>query len=97
LIVAEDAAVVMKDSTVFDLKIPSGSQTGIKIKIPDFELTGSPDEAVITVDFDVSKSFVVRGNPANVASINGFIFKPVLKVVGFEFGGIEVPVESSED
>src|SRR5690606_121531 len=33
------------------------------------------------LDFDVSKSFVIQGNPETPAGINGMILKPTLRVV----------------
>jgi hypothetical protein len=90
-VVNEDASVVMNDSTVFDLKIPSGSQSGIKINLPKFDF-GTSDAVEITVDFNVEESFVVRGNPATVQEITGFIFKPVLKIDSFEIN--DIPVDS---
>ena len=33
------------------------------------------------LDFDVSRSFVVQGNPSTPAGIKGFIFKPVIRAV----------------
>lgn len=88
IIVAEDASVVMKDSASYDLKIPSGSQTGIKLNLPEVELSEA-DSVDVVVDFNVEESFVVRGNPATVKDITGFIFKPVLKVEQFELNGVE--------
>ena len=86
IVVAEDASVVMKDSSEYALKIPSGSQSGIKINVPKIDLSGAGSSAELTVDFDVEKSFVVRGNSFR----NGFLFKPVLKVVAVSLDGISV-------
>lgn len=83
-IVADSASVVMKDSTTFALKVPSGTQTGIKLNLPDIDISAVDDSAVVTVDFDVEQSFVVMGNPSTPAGIQGFIFKPVLKVQSLE-------------
>ena len=87
IVVSEDASVIMKDSTSFDLKIPSGSQTGIKVNLSNFDLQEA-DSAVVTVDFNVEESFVVRGNPSTVKDITGFIFKPVLKVESYSLNGV---------
>ncbi len=87
IIVAEDASVVMKDSTEFALKVPSGTKTGIKVNLPAFDFSDVDDQAVITVDFNVDESFVVRGTPQTVAGITGFLFKPVLKIVEFDING----------
>ncbi|MEZ4694893.1 MAG: DUF4382 domain-containing protein [Rhodothermales bacterium] len=89
-IVADDAAVVMKDSTRFDLKVPSGPQTGIKLNLPDFSTDGLGDEVVVTVDFNVENSFVVKGNPNSSKEIVGFNFKPVLKIQSVEINGAPV-------
>lgn len=86
-IVSEDASVVMKDSTVFSLKVPSGPQTGIKVNIGEIDLSAAEDTAIVTVDFDVEDSFVVMGNPSTPAGIKGFLFKPVLKIASIEING----------
>lgn len=74
-----DATVVLKDGSMFDLKVPSGSSSGLKIKInPEINLTEGQTYDVL-LDFDVSRSFVVKGNINGV--INGFNFKPVVRGV----------------
>jgi len=76
-----EASIKLSDEaeTVYDLKIPSGAQTGIKIFIdPAIEVAGGLTSDLL-LDFDVSKSFVVQGNPDSPAGIKGFIFKPVIK------------------
>ena len=69
--------------SVADLKIPSGAQTGIKLKLDDED--GGPlalaGEMVLVVDFDVSRSFVIQGNPETPAGIKSMSFKPTLRVV----------------
>ena len=68
--------VVLEDGTTYDLKVPSGEQTGIKIFIkPGLTVNGGLT-ADLLLDFDVSKSFVAKGN---VKAISGFNFKPVIK------------------
>lgn len=72
-----------------DLFIPSGAQTGIKLNLSSAEgddeeggpVTIASGETVLVLDFDVSKSFVIQGNPETPAGINGMIFKPTLRVV----------------
>ena len=74
-----DASVVLSDGTVHSLKVPSGSQTGIKIFItPSIEVSGDLTTELL-LDFDVSKSFKMRGNMNSPAGIKGFIFKPSIK------------------
>lgn len=75
-----DSKVVMNDDTEFDLKVPSGSSSGLKIKIePALEIS-SGQTADVLLDFDVSKSFVAKGNMEN-GHFNGFNFKPVVRCV----------------
>ena len=74
-------------STEMDLKVPSGAQTGIKLILrvaDDGEgpLVIAADETLVfTVDFDVSQSFVIQGNPETPAGIHGVLFKPTLRVM----------------
>lgn len=78
-----DANVVLNDadSTTYNLKIPSGSTSGLKVKITNgLSVTGGSMTTVL-LDFDVSKSFIVQGNPKSHAGIKGFIFKPVIRAV----------------
>ena len=59
------------------LKFPSAAKTGIKIK-----LSGGPvdveegETSTLVVKFDVTKSFVMRGNSIDQ---NGLLFKPVIR------------------
>jgi hypothetical protein len=82
------AEVVLKDGTSYDLKIPSGSTSGIKITITPELLVESGVESTILLDFDVSKSFIVQGNPKTPAGVKGFLFKPVLRAVCQQFTGV---------
>lgn len=75
-----DSKVVLNDETQFELKIPSGSSSGLKIKIdPAIEISAG-QTADVLLDFDVSKSFVVKGNWKG-GKIKGFNFKPVVRCV----------------
>ncbi len=82
------AEVVLKDGTSYDLKIPSGSTSGIKITITPELLIESGVESTILLDFDVSKSFIVQGNPKTPAGVKGFLFKPVLRAMCQQFTGV---------
>jgi hypothetical protein len=65
----------------FDVKIPSGQQTGIKVFISPGLIVEGGLTTELLLDFDLSKSFVMRGNMESPAGINGFIFKPVIRAV----------------
>ena len=84
-----DANVVMNDlvGTTYKLKIPSGTTSGLKIKINDGLTVTDGSQLTVLLDFDVSKSFVVQGNPHTKAGIKGFLFKPVVRAVVEEATG----------
>jgi hypothetical protein len=73
----DDANTVIGGESITGLKFPSAAKTGLKIN-----LSGGPVEvedgetSVLTVKFDVSKSFVVRGSSIEQ---NGLLFKPVIR------------------
>ncbi|MFH6603883.1 DUF4382 domain-containing protein [Maribacter algicola] len=74
----EGVNVVLTSGQTYDLKVPSGSQSGIKIFLkPDLTITGGLSSDLL-LDFDVSKSFVPKGG-TDIESITGFNFKPVIK------------------
>lgn len=71
--------VVLTDGTTYDLTVPSGAQTGIKVFIkPGLTVEGGLTSELL-LDFDVSRSFVPQGNLSSVSGITGFNFKPVIK------------------
>ncbi len=79
--------VVLTDGRTFDLKVPSGEQTGIKVFIkPGITVAGGLSSDLL-LDFDVSRSFVAKGNPKRVDGINGFNFKPVIKACNLSTAG----------
>jgi len=80
--------VVLKDGTSFDMKVPSGSSSGLKVKISPALVIVDGVESEVVLDFDVSKSFVVQGNVKSVKGIKGFLFKPVLRAVCQKYSGI---------
>ena len=82
-----EASVKLSDGTVHSLKVPSGAETGIKIFInPAIEVVGGLT-AELLLDFDVSKSFVLKGDMTTPAGINGFNFKPVIKASNLSTAG----------
>ncbi|NNE03723.1 MAG: DUF4382 domain-containing protein, partial [Eudoraea sp.] len=81
--------VVLNDeaSTTFDLKVPSGEQSGLKIFVEPALVVTSGLSSDLLFDFDVCRSFVPRGNINNPSSFNGFNFKPVIKVSNLTSAG----------
>jgi uncharacterized repeat protein (TIGR02059 family) len=71
------------NAEIFNMKVPSGEQTGIKVFInPVIHVEGGIT-AELLLDFDLSKSFVMRGHDAQ----NGFIFKPVMRATNTSTAG----------
>lgn len=82
-----DASVELTDGSTHEVKVPSGSQSGIKIKIrPGLTVTGELTSELL-LDVDLSRSFVLRGNPNNPNSVNGLIFKPVVRATNMSTTG----------
>ena len=79
--------VVLTDGSTFDLKVPSGEQTGIKIFIKPGLVVEGGLSANLLLDFDVSKSFVAKGGGSNFENITGFNFKPVIKACNMSTAG----------
>lgn len=76
--------IVLTNGMTYDLEVPSGSQTGIKIFIkPGLTVNGGLTSDLL-LDFDVSKSFVAKGGGQN---ITGFNFKPVIKACNMSYAG----------
>jgi len=79
--------VVLTDGRSFDLDVPSGAQTGIKIFIdPGITVAGGLSTDLL-LDFDLSQSFVAKGNIEVVNGITGFNFKPVIKASNLSTAG----------
>ena len=80
----DKAMLSTKDGDSYTVKVPSGKQTGIKVFIePALNVEGGLTEDLL-LDFDLSRSFVLRGNPLHN---NGFIFKPVIRAVNATTAG----------
>ena len=95
-----DANIVLNDEAgpVFDLKIPSGTSSGLKIMIKNGLVVTEGSLSSVLLDFDVSQSFIVQGNPKTKVGIKGFIFKPVVRaVVEAQTGSIEGTVSTGEN
>lgn len=82
-----EASVVLNDETTYDLTVPSGAQTGIKIFIePNIEVAGGLSSELL-LDFEVASSFVVQGDMSSIDGIIGFTFKPTIKAVNTSTAG----------
>ncbi len=76
------STITLKDGSKPPIQWPSAGRTGIKINLDEpIELTA--DGSVMTLDFDIGRSFVMRGNTA----ASGFNFKPVIRAVAQDITG----------
>ena len=76
------SSITLTDGTKPAIMFPSAAQSGIKINLDKpIELTANG--SVMTLDFNIGSSFVMRGNNAS----NGFIFKPVIRAVAEDITG----------
>lgn len=79
--------VVLTDGTVYDLKVPSGYASGIKVFVdPAITVVGGLSSDLL-LDFDVSRSFVAKGNINTPAGVNEFNFKAVIKASNLSTAG----------
>jgi uncharacterized repeat protein (TIGR02059 family) len=80
----DEANLTLNDPPeTFNMKVPSGEQTGIKVFInPVIHVEGGIS-AELLLDFDLSKSFVMRGHNTQ----NGFIFKPCIRATNNSIAG----------
>ncbi len=79
--------VVLTDGTTYDLQVPSGSQSGIKVFIKPGLVVNGGLSSDLLLDFDVSRSFVPKGNRHDFGGITGFNFKPVIKASNMTTAG----------
>jgi uncharacterized protein DUF4382/carboxypeptidase family protein len=76
------SSMTLADGSHADIKFPGAGHSGIKIRL-DKPIELTENGSVMTLDFDVGRSFVMRGNGAR----NGFIFKPVVRAVAQDITG----------
>lgn len=85
----DQSSITLQDGTVLTgtsdpgIKFPSAAQTGIKILL-DAPIQVVQDSSVMILDFDVGRSFVLRGNSIKN---NGLLFKPVIRATASELTG----------
>jgi hypothetical protein len=76
------SSLTLKDGTQPAIQFPSAGHSGIKVKL-DRPIALTENGTVMTLDFDVGRSFVMRGNGAR----NGFNFRPVIRAVAQDITG----------
>ena len=88
-LIVDSAQITLKSPVTFtsgsstaSLKVPSGSQSGLKVNLGNVQI--NPGETVLLADFDVSQSFVLQGPPGGPKSA---IFKPVIHATVMDVAG----------
>jgi hypothetical protein len=76
------SSITLKDGSTPPISFPSATHSGIKVKL-DKPIDLTENGSVMTLDFDVGSSFVMRGNSA----ASGFNFKPVVRAVAQDITG----------
>ena len=72
LVLGANNSIVLEDGTTEELKVPSGSSSGFKIKLNTTKTTQAGQTYYVVLDFDAAKSIVVTGN-------NKYMLKPVIR------------------
>ena len=78
------SSVTLNDNSKPDVIWPSAGKNGIKI-ILDSPFTVTDGTTNLLIDFDVGRSFIMRGNSI---SQNGLLFKPVIRATTQQSSGI---------
>jgi hypothetical protein len=81
-LLVSSASVELSDGRTFDLNVPSGDASGLKVFFdPPVEIVEGATVEVL-IDADVSRSFSSEpASPTKVEEITGFRFHPVLRAV----------------
>ncbi|HEX9887580.1 MAG TPA: DUF4382 domain-containing protein [Longimicrobiales bacterium] len=87
-LVVDSAFVTLVEGYAFEtggstavLKVPSGSTSGVKVKLSSPLVAQEGEATVITLDFDVDRNFVMQGNPDSPAGIKGMLFTPTIEEI----------------
>ena len=78
----DKSSITLKDGSTPKIFFPSAGHSGIKV-ILDKPISLTENGSVTTLDFDIGRSFVMRGNDPS----NGFNFKPVIHAVAQDITG----------
>ena len=76
IIDTDKSSVTLNDNTKPDVKWPSAGKNGIRLLLDDPFVLGGTGSSSLLIDFDLGRSFVMRGNSI---SQNGLLFKPVIR------------------
>lgn len=87
-LVVDSARIILIEGVTFEdgtdnatLFVPSGSQSGIKVKLNEAIEAAEGESVSIVVDFDVDDNFVIQGDQGP-RGVRGILFTPSLKERG---------------
>ena len=72
LVLGSNNTIVLKDGTSHELKVPSGSSSGLKLKLNNTKTLQPGQTYYVVMDFDAAKSIVETGN-------GKYMLKPVIR------------------
>src|SRR6266550_4116333 len=84
------SGITLKDGSKPSIFFPSAGQTGIKVNL-DEPIQVTESGSTLILDFDIGRSFVMRGN----RTANGFNFKPVINAVAQLSGSVSGSVHAN--
>ena len=84
------SSITLGDGSKPPISFPSAGQSGIKVNL-DEPIEVTEDGSTLILDFDIGRSFVMRGNTA----ANGFNFKPVIRAVAQLTGSVSGSVHAN--
>lgn len=86
-LIIESGSVDLKTGEHFNLKIPSGASSGLKLAFnPALNITTGASEDIL-LDIDLARSFVPQGDSKDASTITGFHFKPTLRMANLTTAG----------
>lgn len=96
-LVIESASVELNDGRIFHLTVPSGAQSGLKVKLSPAIVVSERLSSDVLLDFDLSRSFVPQGSENGSGDgITGFHFKPVIRAANLTTSGSVKGVVSTD-
>jgi hypothetical protein len=87
-LVIGSASVTLADGRTFDLNVPSGESSGLKVFLSPSVEVASGLSTDLLLDFDVSQSFKpIPASAVRTEDIRGFMLQPVLRVANLSQTG----------
>ena len=91
MVLSEDAVVEGTERTFSvengGLQFPSGSSSGVKVRIEGALVVTSGLSTDLVLDFDLSRNFVLNGPPDRAPGVKRVLFTPVVRAVNASTSG----------